>query len=106
MDGVGKAWTKEANLPTDAELIMNLFCAMLDDVLPAVSDNDRPFRRAHYAPVPPTKSASIRGMFLIYYSQPSPPNFKVIANGQVREILPVCPFIQYHVVYPNVSIVD
>ncbi|KDO31107.1 hypothetical protein SPRG_04246 [Saprolegnia parasitica CBS 223.65] len=84
----GKAWTKEANLPTDAELIMNLFCAMLDDVLPAVSDNDRPFRRAHYAPVPPTKSASIRGMFLIYYSQPSPPNFKVIANGQVREILP------------------
>ncbi|OQS03829.1 hypothetical protein THRCLA_03878, partial [Thraustotheca clavata] len=84
----GKPWSKEANLPTDAELIMNLFCAMLDDVLPAVSDTDRPFRRAHYAPVPPTKSASIRGMFLIYYSQPTPPNFKVIANGQVREILP------------------
>ncbi|OQR81266.1 hypothetical protein ACHHYP_16616 [Achlya hypogyna] len=84
----GKPWSKDANLPTDAELIMNLFCAMLDDVLPAVSDTDRPFRRAHYAPVPPTKSASIRGMFLIYYSQPLPPNFKVIANGQVREILP------------------
>ncbi|RHZ10888.1 hypothetical protein DYB26_012565 [Aphanomyces astaci] len=84
----GKPWTKDAMLPSDAELIMNLFCAMLDDVLPATSDTDRPFRRAHYAPSPPTKSASIRGMFLIFCSQVSPPNFKVIANGAVWEILP------------------
>ncbi|KAH9101884.1 hypothetical protein AeMF1_021439 [Aphanomyces euteiches] len=84
----GKPWTKESMLPSDAELIMNLFCAMLDDVLPATCDTDRPFRRAHYAPSPPTKSASIRGMFLIFCSQTTPPNFKVIANGAVWEILP------------------
>ncbi|RHY32363.1 hypothetical protein DYB32_003159 [Aphanomyces invadans] len=84
----GKPWTKDSMLPSDAELIMNLFCAMLDDVLPATCDTDRPFRRTHYAPSPPTKSASIRGMFLIFCSQVSPPNFKVIANGAVWEILP------------------
>ncbi|KAF0686122.1 Aste57867_22087 [Aphanomyces stellatus] len=84
----GKPWTKESLLPSDAELIMNLFCAMLDDVLPATCDTDRPFRRAHYAPSPPTKSASIRGMFLIFCSQSMPPNFKVIANGTVWEIVP------------------
>lgn len=82
----GKEWTTD--LPSDSEVIMNVFCALMDGLLPQSNESDRPFRRLHFMESPPQRGTSLRGRYVLFQSEKTPPNYKVIVNGKVQEVLP------------------
>jgi hypothetical protein len=90
----GSSWkAQEWNeiLPTDAEILMNVFCCMLDNMLPADSERDRPFWRSYFlsrTPLQPLPSSFRNRLFLVH-THAKPPHFKVLVRGAVREIVPV-----------------
>lgn len=82
----GKEWTKD--LPSDSEIIMNAFCALLDGMLPPTTEGDRPFKLNHFLQEVPPRGIRLRGRYLIFQSQTNPAHYKVIVNGKVQEVLP------------------
>ena len=85
----GKEWTE--NLPTDAEILMNTFCCMLDNMLPADNERDRPFWKSYYFSKGPNRPFTPRARSRLFLVQTvrRPPHFKVLVKGAVREIVPV-----------------
>jgi len=78
----GKPWSTE--LPTDSQILIHLFCAHMDGLLPADprADKDKPFSSLYYilAPRPPDATpVAVK----IYQSHVHPPHFKVILKQEV-----------------------
>ncbi|CAI5746073.1 unnamed protein product [Peronospora destructor] len=84
----GKEWTE--NLPTDAEILMNTFCCMMDNMLPADNERDRPFWKSYYFSKGPNRpfTPRVRSRLFLVQTVGRPPHFKVLVKGAVREIVP------------------
>ncbi|GLE04803.1 hypothetical protein PINS_up013782 [Pythium insidiosum] len=84
----GKDWSDA--LPSDAEILMNVFCCILDNALPAENERDRPFWRSYFLGKPPRRPFTSRMRSRLYFVQTvaRPPHFKVLVKGAVREIVP------------------
>lgn len=84
----GKEWTD--SLPSDSEIMMNVFCCILDNMLPMHNENDRPFHKSYYLPKGPRRpfTASVRSRLFFVQTVKRPPHFKVLAKATVREIVP------------------
>ncbi|CCI41843.1 unnamed protein product [Albugo candida] len=84
----GKQWTE--SLPSDAEILMNVFCCMLDNLLPADNERDRPFWKSYFLNkglwVP--LSSRFRNRICLVQTVSNPPHFKVMAKGTVYEVVP------------------
>lgn len=89
---LGKQWTE--SLPSDAEILMNVFCCMLDNLLPADNERDRPFWKSYFLNkglwVP--LSSRFRNRICLVQTVSNPPHFKVMAKGTVYEVVPVREF--------------
>lgn len=86
----GKEWTE--NLPTDAEILVNTFCCMMDNMLPADNERDRPFWKSYYFSKGPNRpfTPRVRSRLFLVQTVGRPPHFKALVKGAVREIVPVC----------------
>ncbi|KAJ0397460.1 hypothetical protein ATCC90586_000249 [Pythium insidiosum] len=84
----GKDWSDA--LPSDAEILMNVFSCILDNALPAENERDRPFWRSYFLGKPPRRPFTSRMRSRLYFVQTvaRPPHFKVLVKGAVREIVP------------------
>ncbi|CAI5733607.1 unnamed protein product [Peronospora farinosa] len=84
----GKEWTE--NLPTDAEILMNTFCCMMDNMLPADNERDRPFWKSYYFSKGPHRpfTPRVRSRLFLVQTVGRPPHFKVLVKGAAREIVP------------------
>ncbi|CAH0519056.1 unnamed protein product [Peronospora belbahrii] len=84
----GKEWTE--NLPTDAEILMNTFCCMMDNMLPADNERDRPFWKSYYFSKGPHRpfTPRVRSRLFLVQTVKRQPHFKVLVKGAVREIVP------------------
>lgn len=88
----GSRWSDHVHdLPVDAEILMNLFCCMLDNMLPAESQRDRPFRKSYFLSKGPRRpfTSSVRSRLFLVQTVSRPPHFKALVKGRVREIVPV-----------------
>lgn len=85
----GKEWSE--SLPSDADVLMNVFCCMMDNMLPADSERDRPFWKSYFLGHGPRRpfTPSIRSRLFVVRTVARPPHFKVLAKAAVREIVPV-----------------
>ncbi|GMF21547.1 unnamed protein product [Phytophthora fragariaefolia] len=85
----GKEWTE--SLPTDAEILMNTFCCMMDNMLPADNERDRPFWKSYYFSKGPNRpfTPRVRSRLFLVQTVGRPPHFKALVKGAVREIVPV-----------------
>jgi hypothetical protein len=86
---IGKEWSD--NLPTDAEILMNAFCCMMDNTLPADNERDRPFWKSYYFSKGPNRpfTPRVRSRLFLVQTVSRAPHFKVLTKGAVREIVPV-----------------
>lgn len=86
---IGKEWSE--SLPSDAEVLMNVFCCMMDNMLPADSERDRPFWKSYFLGKGPRRpfTPSIRSRLFVVRTVGRPPHFKILARANVREIVPV-----------------
>uniref|UniRef100_A0AAV1TW85 Transmembrane protein n=1 Tax=Peronospora matthiolae TaxID=2874970 RepID=A0AAV1TW85_9STRA len=84
----GKEWTE--NLPTDAEILMNTFCCLMDNMLPADNERDRPFWKSYYFSKGPSRpfTPRVRSRLFLVQTVGRPPHFKALVKGAVREIVP------------------
>ncbi|KAG7401660.1 hypothetical protein PHYBOEH_011614 [Phytophthora boehmeriae] len=84
----GKEWTE--SLPTDAEILMNTFCCMMDNMLPADNERDRPFWKSYYFSKGPNRpfTPKVRSRLFLVQTVGRPPHFKALVKGAVREIVP------------------
>uniref|UniRef100_K3X6G3 Transmembrane protein n=1 Tax=Globisporangium ultimum (strain ATCC 200006 / CBS 805.95 / DAOM BR144) TaxID=431595 RepID=K3X6G3_GLOUD len=84
----GKEWSD--SLPSDAEILMNVFCCMMDNMLPADSERDRPFWKSYFLSKGPRRpfTPSVRSRLFVVRTVGRPPHFKVLARAGVREIVP------------------
>ncbi|TYZ61175.1 hypothetical protein PybrP1_012391 [[Pythium] brassicae (nom. inval.)] len=84
----GKEWSE--SLPSDAEVLMNVFCCMMDNMLPADSERDRPFWKSYFLGKGPRRpfTPSIRSRLFVVRTVGRPPHFKILAKAAVREIVP------------------
>ncbi|KAI9922298.1 hypothetical protein PsorP6_001748 [Peronosclerospora sorghi] len=84
----GKEWTE--NLPTDAEILMNTFCCLMDNLLPADNERDRPFWKSYYFSKGPNRpfTPRVRSRLFLVQTVARPPHFKALVKGAVREIVP------------------
>nr|CCA25395.1 conserved hypothetical protein [Albugo laibachii Nc14]CCA25468.1 conserved hypothetical protein [Albugo laibachii Nc14] len=84
----GKQWTE--SLPSDTEILMNVFCCMLDNLLPADNERDRSFWKSYFLNkglwVP--LSSRFRNRICLVQTVSNPPHFKVMAKGTVYEVVP------------------
>lgn len=85
----GKEWSE--SLPSDAEILMNVFCCMMDNMLPADNERDRPFWKSYFLGKGPRRpfTPSIRSRLFVVRTVGRPPHFKILAKAAVREIVPV-----------------
>ncbi|RLN47475.1 hypothetical protein BBJ28_00004220 [Nothophytophthora sp. Chile5] len=85
----GKEWTE--SLPTDSEILMNTFCCMMDNMLPADNERDRPFWKSYYFSKGPNRpfTPRVRSRLFLVQTVARPPHFKALVKGAVREIVPV-----------------
>lgn len=84
----GKGWTDV--LPTDAEILMNTFCCLMDNMLPADNGRDRPFWKSYYFSKGPNRpfTPRVRSRLFLVKTVGCPPHFKALVKGSVREIVP------------------
>ncbi|TMW63778.1 hypothetical protein Poli38472_002719 [Pythium oligandrum] len=84
----GKEWTEA--LPSDAEILMNVFSCILDNLLPADTGRDRPFWKSYFMGKAPRRpfTTSVRNRLFFVQTVQRPPHFKVLAKAAVREIVP------------------
>ncbi|TDH70807.1 hypothetical protein CCR75_005532 [Bremia lactucae] len=84
----GKDWTD--TLPTDADILMNTFCCMMDNMLPAENERDRPFWRSYFCSQGPSRpfTPRVRSRLFLVQTVIRPPHFKALVKGAVREIVP------------------
>ncbi|DAZ99052.1 TPA: hypothetical protein N0F65_010938 [Lagenidium giganteum] len=84
----GKDWSE--SMPTDAEILMNVFCCVLDNMLPAENERDRPFWKNYFLAKPPRLpfASSVRSRLYLVQTKARPPHFKVLVRGAVRDIVP------------------
>lgn len=78
----GKPWTTE--LPTDSQILIHLFCAHMDGLLPADprADKNKPFSSLYYVLAPKSPDA-VPTAAKIYQSHVHPPHFKVLEHQEV-----------------------
>mmetsp|Transcript_25604 Transcript_25604/g.33509 ORF Transcript_25604/g.33509 Transcript_25604/m.33509 type:complete len:546 (+) Transcript_25604:71-1708(+) len=79
----GKPWSAE--FPPDAAVVMHLLLWYGDSLL---RETGTPFSRMHYLESLPKKASSLRGKYMIMKHSLHPPHYKVVANGEIWEILP------------------
>ncbi|CEG42706.1 Uncharacterized conserved membrane protein [Plasmopara halstedii] len=84
----GKDWAD--SLPTDAEILMNTFCCLMDNMLPADNGRDRPFWKSYYFNKGPNRpfTLQVRSRLFLVKTVARPPHFKALVKGAVREIVP------------------
>jgi hypothetical protein len=77
----GKDWTPE--LPTDADIVMHVFCCWGDELLPRSHADDQPFVQRHFFEGDESALDSLAGRFMLVRTNPHahPPHFRVVANG-------------------------
>jgi hypothetical protein len=85
----GKPWTE--SLPSDIDILMNVFCCIMDNMLPADHEKDRPFAKSYFMGKPPRRpfTPAMRSRLYFVKTVQRPPHFKVLAKAVVREIVPV-----------------
>lgn len=73
---------------------MNVFCCMMDNMLPADTERDRPFWKSYFLNKGPRRpfTPSVRSRLFVVRTVGRPPHFKILARAAVREIVPV----RYH----------
>ncbi|KAL3852622.1 hypothetical protein ACJMK2_016240 [Sinanodonta woodiana] len=79
----GKHWGE--HLPTDAALVMHLFCTYLDSRLPAQPKypDGKTFTNQYFMKTPDKPNLEKKDNFLIYQSSINPPHFQVIIKNNV-----------------------
>ena len=95
----GKDWTD--TLPTDADILVNTFCCMMDNMLPVENERDRPFWRSYFDSQGPSRpfTPRVRSRLFLVQTVGRPPHFKALVKGAVREIVPV----YFHMMKDGVS---
>lgn len=70
---------------------MNTFCCLMDNMLPADNERDRPFWKSYYFSKGPNRpfTPRVRSRLFLVQTVSRPPHFKVLTKGAVREIVPV-----------------
>ena len=73
-----RAWSSE--LPSDAQIVMHVFCTYMNMLLPmTAADDTAPFVRAHVATSPLTPQ-KLHSSLMLYQAQLHPPHYDVLLN--------------------------
>ncbi|KAH9508145.1 hypothetical protein Btru_054848 [Bulinus truncatus] len=82
----GKPWNE--HLPTDAALVMHLFCCYLDSRLPAQPryPDGKSFTSQHFVKTPDKPSIDRKDNLQIYQSCINPPHFQVVIGSQIYNL--------------------
>uniref|UniRef100_A0A7S1XJ82 Uncharacterized protein n=1 Tax=Phaeomonas parva TaxID=124430 RepID=A0A7S1XJ82_9STRA len=75
-------------LPSDAAILVNLFCAYLDAQLPRSTRTERPFTRRFLLEGMPPNPDVLQNQILLLQWRSSPTHFKVVVRGEVWEAQP------------------
>ncbi|BFZ10378.1 hypothetical protein BsWGS_13417 [Bradybaena similaris] len=82
----GKPWSE--HLPTDAALVMHLFCCYLDSRLPAHPKypDGKSFTSQHFVKTPDKPNTERKDNLQIYNSSINPPHYQVVIGSQVYHL--------------------
>ncbi|GFO15472.1 transmembrane protein 209-like [Plakobranchus ocellatus] len=82
----GKTWA--SHLPTDASLVMHLFCCYLDSRLPAEPKypDGTSFTAQHFLKTPDKPNLERKENIIIYQSNINPPHFQVVIGSQTYNL--------------------
>ncbi|XP_005094161.1 transmembrane protein 209 [Aplysia californica] len=82
----GKPWSE--HLPTDAALVMHMFCCYLDARLPVQPKHSdgKPFTSQHFIKTPDKPNADKKETLQIYQSSINPPHFQVVIGSETHNL--------------------
>lgn len=82
----GKTWSE--HLPTDAALVMHMFCCYLDARLPVQPKytDGKPFTSQHFVKTPDKPCTDRKENLQIYQSSINPPHFQVVIGSETHNL--------------------